>query len=518
VSSPGFRAILCTVYSIQYTYRVSCRGSWQKEAKDQFSLNYNQVLRVQFQLNPRRVNDKIEFRTFLYHDEMGEMGQETPNNGPEAESVYTIEIADFIHPLNIHTIFVHPHNAAGEGGHSRVRLEWDNRFAWWHSKSVDFRVTRLTDNSWQPVWEDFDDAERKEMAYYGKAGAVPITSVPDLRSKLPSDETEKELGDESTLTIETADIIRQTGPPRLLRPSRLNTDGREFCQKAGVHHLLPIVSACECIRGEIKRKFVLAEPLSYNCGSNGMVVHYISDSEDPRGDRQRVSIKHTYVLDELRMTMQQERSGGRHCGHILCRSMVPNKVSVAMYPPTARRSGSVYMHLIAMPTYTGDLEDFCEHENDPLLSVDTISRIVLDVKAQLDCLLKHDMCYMDIKPQNVLYVLQDKTDVQSLRVVLCDVNMMEVSSFNCPFSAEPNFPVCAGMSIHCQNFNLCMLALLLHMGTSPTRNRTATFWVQSDMYEQFPRSYILEVVQEMRDTVSNTFPPLRDLTRGWPDE
>ncbi len=63
-----------------------------------------------------------------------------------------------------------------------------------------------------------------------------------------------------------------------------------------------------------------------------------------------------------------------------------------------------------------------------------------------------------------------------------------------------------------------MLALLLHMGNAPTRNRAATFWVDSDMYEQFPRPFVLEIVQEIRDTVSNTFPLLADLTREWPDE
>ena len=187
-----------------------------------------------------------------------------------------------------------------------------------------------------------------------------------------------------------------------------------------------------------------------------------------------------------------------------------------MYPPTARRSGSVYMHLIAMPTYTGDLEEFCEHENNPRLSVDTISRIVLDVKAQLDCLLKHDMCYMDIKPENILYSLREKNDVQSLRVVLCDVNDTELSTFNCPFSAMPKYPTCTGESKHCQNFNLCMLALLLHMGIA-TSDELAAFWVEEDFYERLPRRYILELAQHLRDIVSGTFPLLADLTRGWPD-
>ncbi len=88
--------------------------------------------------------------------------------------------------------------------------------AWWHSKSVDFRVTKLTDNSWQPVWEDFDDAKRGEMAYCGKVGALPITSTPNYPSKtsMPLDEADKEQKDaDSILTIETADTIRQTGPP-----------------------------------------------------------------------------------------------------------------------------------------------------------------------------------------------------------------------------------------------------------------------------------------------------------------
>ena len=124
---------------------------------------------------------------------------------------------------------------------------------------------------------------------------------------------------------------------------------------------------------------------------------------------------------------------------------------------------------------------------------------------------------MDIKPQNVLYIFRDKNDIQSLRVVLSDVNDMEVSSFSCPFSASPNFPTCSGESKHCQNFNLSMLALVLHMGIAPTRNETAAFWVGEEFYGKLPRPYILELVQYLRDTVSSTFPLLADLTRGWPD-
>jgi len=492
----------------------------QEKANDQFTLDFNQVLKVQFQLNPRRQDDKIEFRAFLQHA----MGTGNPDDADEEESVYSFALDDiFIRPLKIHTIFFHPHNAVGEGGRSKARFEWDNRFAWWHSKEVDFIVRKLTDNSWKPVWEDFEDAERDgRMAYCGPAGAVPISNASNYPNKIPLDEEEhtKSKEADSTLTIETADSIRQTGRPLLLRPSGLNRAGRDFCQKAQIRHLLPIVSAFECIRGETKRKFVLVDPISYKCGTHGMVVQYVSESADAAVERQFVSVKHAYEVVELLMTMERERGDGLHCGQILCRSMVPNKVSAAIYPPIARRSGSVYMHLVAMPTLTGDLDEFCAHANNPKLSVETISRIVLEVKAQLDCLLKHGVCYMDIKPQNILYALREKNDVQSLRVVLCDVNDnvndTPISTINCPFSAMPNYPTCTGESKQCQNFNLCMLALQLHMGIA-TSEEFAAFWVPEDFYERLPRAHILELAQQLRDIVTSKFPLLADLTRGWPD-
>jgi chemotaxis protein histidine kinase CheA len=197
---------------------------------------------------------------------------------------------------------------------------------------------------------------------------------------------------------------------------------------------------------------------TYSAGSNGLVVHYESQN-DPVTIC--FSIKYTDDDGEEKIISKINRTqldGSKPCGQIKIKN-----IRRSHHPLS---NGTLYLFL--SKTYEGDLRDFTDE--DKRLDKKRVQNIIIEVRNQLICLKKkHDMCYMDIKPDNILYLYPDKSNREIIEVALGDLGSDGISSYKC-VSSETNTTYQRGkckddeLLSDCQKYTLSLTYLILRDG------------------------------------------------------
>jgi hypothetical protein len=190
-----------------------------------------------------------------------------------------------------------------------------------------------------------------------------------------------------------------------------------------------------------------------NLGSLALVVHY--ESEDFPATI-HFSIKFSSNPQEYAMISRINRMKvDKPCGQIKGKVMrhVNDRISEPLF-------------LFLSKTYEGTLHEFMDEKNR--LDKKKVQHIILQVRDQLICLRKkYNMCYMDIKPENILYLYPDgHDDKKNIEVVLGDLGSEGISTYNC-VSSETNTTyqegACKGTELlsDCQKYNLSLTYLIL---------------------------------------------------------
>ncbi len=155
---------------------------------------------------------------------------------------------------------------------------------------------------------------------------------------------------------------------------------------------------------------------------------------------------------------------------------------------------SKLLFLFLSKTYDGSLSDFTKKVN--LLDKKKVQNIIVQVKDQLICLRKkYNMCYMDIKPGNILYLYPGgNDDRKNIEVALGDLGSDGMTAFRC-VSSETNrtydFGGCKDDELlsDCQKYTLSLTYLILRDGyedwrgiaMDPNANRNTVRDVQNEL-------------------------------------
>jgi len=145
------------------------------------------------------------------------------------------------------------------------------------------------------------------------------------------------------------------------------------------------------------------------------------------------------------------------------------------------------VYAFAMPVYTGTLSDFTK--KNKRLSEKTIHRVIRNISDQLTCLYREvKLCYMDIKPDNILYDLAEENKTDSIVVTVADLGSDGVSSNYCPLAStqKPRRPGCSNpQEFACMPFNLIvLLAELLLSDEDLDQQEWITYAHYNDYYFQ----------------------------------
>lgn len=189
------------------------------------------------------------------------------------------------------------------------------------------------------------------------------------------------------------------------------------------------------------------------CGNNGAVLFYEARPSSST-IRHKLCVKHTIDDGEAKM-VQKLDSTDIKCGQVPAKIIL--KENRDDHYSINSRGNKVYA--FAMPVYTGTLTDFTK--KNKRLSQTTICRIIRNISNQLTCLYdKGKLCYMDIKPDNILYDLAEGNETDSIVVTVADLGSDGISSKYCPLASrrDPRRPGCSNtQEFACMKFNLIVL-------------------------------------------------------------
>ena len=213
-----------------------------------------------------------------------------------------------------------------------------------------------------------------------------------------------------------------------------------------------IISEFTCLFREHLLTFRLTDRAP-SCGSNGAVLFYEATSPSST-IRHKLCVKHT-IDDEEAGLVQKLDSTKLKCGQVPAKSILTenkdNHYSVYSWEDK--------VYAFAMPVYTGTLSDFTE--KNKRLNETTIYRVIRNISDQLTCLYREgQLCYMDIKPDNILYDLAEENNTDSIVVTVADLGSDGISSKYCPLASRrnPRRPGCSNpQEFACMKFNLIVL-------------------------------------------------------------
>jgi len=220
-----------------------------------------------------------------------------------------------------------------------------------------------------------------------------------------------------------------------------------------------------------------------NHGSYGLVVHY--ESMNIRGVI-RFSIRYSNDHNEhATVSKINRRKGSRQCGQLKIKN-----ISWSRHPTTDRP-----LFLFLSKTYDGNLEDLMGEGKR--LDKKKIQNIIVQIKDQLICLKKkYNMCYMNIRPGNILYLYPDRNDDQeNIEVVLGDLGSDGITSFRC-VSSRDNTAYREGkckddeLLSDCQKYTLSLTYLFLRDGYED--------WLRIATYPNADRNTVRNIQNELR--------------------
>jgi len=261
----------------------------------------------------------------------------------------------------------------------------------------------------------------------------------------------------------------------------------------------------------MKIRFEERRDRTYNTGGNGFVVHYKSRSVS---GVIHFTIKYTIDNEEEKTISKINRTDGSEpCGQIKIKR-------IGRFHNTLK---STTLFLFLSKTYDGSLSDFTEKAN--LLDKREIQNIIVQIKDQLICLReKHNICYMDIKPGNILYLYPDgNNDRKNIEVALGDLGSDGMTTFTC-VSSEDNrtyqFGRCDSTELlsDCQKYTLSLTYLMLRDGydlwddiaMDPNANRNTVRDVQNAL-----RSEVIPGGRTMYEIIWDTKEVTKSTENSW---
>jgi hypothetical protein len=262
---------------------------------------------------------------------------------------------------------------------------------------------------------------------------------------------------------------------------------------------------------DMKIRFEERRDRTYNIGGNGFVVHY--KSMNIHGVI-HFSIKYTSDDEEEKTISKINRTGGSEpCGQIKIKGIGRFHNQLTSKP----------LFLFLSKTYDGSLSDFTEKAN--LLDNSEVQNIIVQVKDQLICLRKkYNMCYMDIKPGNILYLYPGRNnDRKNIEVALGDLGSDGMTTFMC-VSSEDNrtyqFGGCDSTELlsDCQKYTLSLTYLMLRDGydlwddiaMDPNANRNTVRDVQNAL-----RSEVIPGGRTMYEIIWDTKEVTKSTENSW---
>jgi serine/threonine protein kinase len=270
---------------------------------------------------------------------------------------------------------------------------------------------------------------------------------------------------------------------------------------------LPIVRTFTCVKTIQRREltFTINSEKGYKHGSYGVVCFYDS-KEQYDGKSLTLCIKHTRGKDEIDIIKRFEE-GKVRCGQVEAKP-IPYKgqdhyVEHTFNRPTrtgAKKSVRALFYAYVMPAFPNILKDYRGK-----CSKQTIVRIIKSLNNQLKCFRKNNLCYMDIKPENILARERIQGDSNSIEVFFCDIGSNNKSTFHCPMAAKPRHPRCDNGEIVCAAFSLTVLAAQLHLSRLDIKNRETYPWIHYAFKGEGGREMVMSQAKEFLRAV---FPEL----------
>ena len=199
----------------------------------------------------------------------------------------------------------------------------------------------------------------------------------------------------------------------------------------------------------------------FKCGVHGIVAYYKTTYETQTrtlSPEYKLCVKHTTDRTDVAV-VRRLNDGKDSCGQVPAKIIKSFDGTKEYYfENNLQRERQVYGY--AMPAYTGSLLDFVGQGKK--LKKSTAVRVIRDLYVQLTCLREEkELCYMDIKPANILYVLSDVDDTDTIIVTVADLGSENKSSYHCPFSEKPQHPNCNNPknpeARFCLEYNLIIL-------------------------------------------------------------
>jgi len=243
---------------------------------------------------------------------------------------------------------------------------------------------------------------------------------------------------------------------------------------------LPIVREFMCAETLQNRllHFKLDHRKKFKRGSYGVVCFYISTETNNDGTYWHLCIKHTHDKNEIKMINSFEE-GEVKCGQVEAKLLQYNgndhytKHTYKKKVNGVKKTLTKRFYAYVMPDFPRTLKDFVGQQ----FTKETIVKIIKSLNDQLKCLRRNNLCYMDIKPENILSYEREPGNNNSIEVVLGDIGSNNKSTLYCPMAADPRHPTCKNGEIGCAAFSLTVLAAQLLLSKIEFENREAYPWI-----------------------------------------
>lgn len=297
--------------------------------------------------------------------------------------------------------------------------------------------------------------------------------------------------------------VSATFPTPELSPDCRNKNPQRYEELQRLRKSVPsIIAQFHCMFEDEKLLFInSSQTMRY--GTYGIVAYYKAKSVPTYV----LCVKHTADIRDFR-AVQRFQKHKVLCGQVP--ATIINSGSNSYYHTVQQRNGKKHnVYAYAMPVYEGTLQSFVNSTQDGnRLSEETLEKIIVSLHKQLKCLQNHEdapLCYMDIKPANILYKLDRRGDNTSIQVTLGDLGSENVSTYHCPFSINTQFPDCkVDKEQYCIEYNLIIMLATLYYKPKDLKECKWT------LYSQNPQRYKNSNPQKINESIKGYFKRIRN--------
>jgi len=271
-------------------------------------------------------------------------------------------------------------------------------------------------------------------------------------------------------------------PPKPLPSGSTKQQRRRYEQISRLSDDIPTLISKFYCTFESKKLLFVKNRRGMRFGNHGIVAYY----ETNTNPKYKLCVKHTTDKKDFEV-VRRLQTHNVLCGQVPARIIKNNTGYDNDYYHINGENHPVYAY--AMPTYEGTLERFVYANDKDRLTKETLENIIINLHRQLKCLQRHKkvkLCYMDIKPANILFYLDQPGDNTSIQVTLGDLGSENVSSYHCPFASNTRYPDCKeAKEQYCIEYNLIVMLVSLYYKPEDLLQKCG--WV---LYSGRPKEYV----------------------------